>query len=235
MVLTDRRMARAAGHRLVDVVAAALDGGAAAVVLREKDLPGPERCRLARRVQGLAGSAGVALLIAGDVDLAREVGADGVHLASTDPWPVDAAGDPPRGRAAGTAGRLRVGRSCHSPADLQAAARRGRADYVTYSPVFATASKPGYGPALGLDGLSAGCRALSGGGAGPALVALGGIGPGGAAPCRAAGADGVAVMGAVMRAADPAGVVRALADEMAATPAGSIAGSAGRAARRSGG
>ena len=92
---------------------------------------------------------------------------------------------------------------------LRAGRRRDWAS--TYSPVFATASKPGYGPALGLDGLAAGCRAVPD----LAVLALGGLGPGRVGACVRAGAAGVAVMGAVMGAGDPAAVVRSLVDELA--------------------
>jgi thiamine-phosphate pyrophosphorylase len=72
------------------------------------------------------------------------------------------------------------------------------ADYVTASPVFVTASKPGYGPPLGLDGLARIVAAARG-----PVIALGGITEGNAAECLAAGACGIAVMGEVMRSAEP--------------------------------
>jgi thiamine-phosphate pyrophosphorylase len=122
------------------------------------------------------------------------VGADGVHLAAAEPWPEAAARE-----------GLVAGRSCHTPSELAAALVEG-ADRATYSPVFATASKPGYGPALGLDGLAAGCRAVPG----LAVLALGGVDPATAGACVEAGAAGVAVMGGIMRAAHPAAAVRAL-------------------------
>lgn len=87
-----------------------------------------------------------------------------------------------------------VGRSCHT--------RVSTADYVTVSPVY---EKPGYGPPLGLEGLARLCRGTS-----VPVFALGGITPENAAACREAGATGVAVMGAVMRADDPAECVRKL-------------------------
>lgn len=90
-----------------------------------------------------------------------------------------------------------VGVSCHSRAEAAAAGAAG-ADYVTLSPVFATASKPGYGPALGPDGLAHAARESP-----LPVIALGGVDPGNVADCLAAGAAGVAVMGAVMRALDP--------------------------------
>jgi thiamine-phosphate pyrophosphorylase len=200
LVLTDRRMAADAGHDLVDVVAAAVDAGAPAVLLREKDLPPADRRDLAVRLR--AATAGAALIVAGDPALARAVGADGVHLAAADPWPC-----------ASAAGLL-VGRSCHTPGELIATATGDVAAYATFSPVFATASKPGYGPALGIDRLAAGCRAVAGVASPLAVYALGGIGPSQAGACLAAGAAGVAVMGAVMRADDPHGIVRSMICEL---------------------
>jgi thiamine-phosphate pyrophosphorylase len=234
MVLTGRRMADQAGHRLDEVVARVAAAGATAVVLREKDLGDGERRALAERLRAVTAESDVALVVAGDPELAVAVGADGVHVAADGPWLDDRTR---RALRAAAPGRPVVGRSCHTPSELQAAAQRGRADYVTYSPVFATPSKPGHGPAIGLDGLSGGRLAVDGAG-GPlrsvagrlrrsylgaataaplgrvGLVALGGIGPGRAGACRRAGADGVALMGEVMRAADPGAVMAQVAAEM---------------------
>lgn len=187
LVLTDRHQAARAGRSLVATLADAADGGPVDVVLREKDLPRHERARLATDLADRLRPRGGRVLVASDAPMAHHVGADGVHLAEADPWP-----DLPLDV---------VGRSCHQPADLEAAAAHG-ATYATYSPVFVTASKPGYGPVVGLDGLARACRRAK-----LAVVALGGIDPSSTAACRAAGAVGVAVMGAVMAAADPAGVV----------------------------
>ncbi len=203
VVLTDRTQAAAAGRRLHDTVAAALDGGAGAVLLRDKDLPAAERRAVAADLRALTARHRAGLIVASDPGLARQVGADGLHLAADDPWP---AGIPPPPGG--------VGRSCHTVADLVVAGTHGAA-WVTYSPVHLTDSKPGHGPALGPEGLAAGCRAV------PDLpvLALGGIGPGRARACVDAGAAGVALMGAVMGADDPSAVVRAVVDEVAADPA----------------
>ena len=195
VVVTDRAIAAAAGRPLDVVVAAALDGGAGAVLLRDKDLAAGERRLLAEHLRSLTAATGAELWVAGDADLAAAVGAEAVHLAAADPWPDAVDG-------------LRRGRSCHSPGELQAAERAG-ADRATYSPVFTTASKPGYGPPLGLDGLAAGCRVVPG----LAVVALGGIGPGRARAGIEAGAAAVALMGAVRGAQVPATVGRSVADE----------------------
>ena len=115
---------------------------------------------------------------------------------------VAALSPPGRGDALGSACQL-LGVSGHSLADLRAASAAG-ADYATLSPIFSTASKPGYGPALGLENL----RAASA--IGLPVIALGGIGPEQASACIEAGAAGIAVMGAIMRADDPAAVTRKL-------------------------
>lgn len=189
ILFTDRRQA---ARPLVDVVAAAVDGGARLVVLREKDLPGAERAALARRLHALLAPVDGRLLCAG-----RQSGPDGLHLAADDPLP------PGAGRGAGAHGAGLIGRSCHDAAELARAADEG-VDYVTLSPVFETVSKPGYGPALGPQVFARSAAPLP-------VYALGGVDtPERAYACTVAGAAGVAVMGAVMRADDPASVVAEL-------------------------
>jgi len=169
LVLTDRT--QAAGP-LVSTVAAAVDAGARAVVLREKDLPDAERDELAAELAAVLAPVGGLLVRAGPA------GAPAVHLAAADPLPD------PRPDL--------VGRSCHSAAELARAQAEG-CDWVMLSPVYPTSSKPGYGPALGPAGLAALVRP------GLPTFALGGVQPHDVAACRAAGAYGVAVMGPVMR------------------------------------
>lgn len=115
--------------------------------------------------------------------------AHGLHLA---------AGQPPP-----TTGPW--GRSCHAPEELSRAAGDGAA-WATLSPWAATASKPGHGPPVPREWYAE---------APLPVLALGGVRPGAATEARAAGAHGVAVMGAVMRAEDPAAVVTALLEEVA--------------------
>ncbi|MFC0503480.1 thiamine phosphate synthase [Micromonospora costi] len=174
VLLTDRWQAR---RPLVDVVAAAVAGGVRWVVLREKDLPRAERAALAADLRPILAGVGGTLVVAGPDPL----GGDAVHLPSAGPYP------PPRLGL--------VGRSCHDATEL---ARVSTEDYVTLSPVYPTRTKPGYGPPLGTDGLAA----LVASSPVPAL-ALGGIEtPDQVAACVTAGAVGVAVLGAVMRADD---------------------------------
>ena len=184
-MLTDRR---ASTRPLRDVVRAAVDGGASAVVLREKDLPDLERRRLADELRPLLEAVGGLLVLAGSA-LRSAGGAEALHLSATEPLPA------PRPAL--------LGRSCHDGDEVRRAATEG-CDWVTVSPVHLTASKPGYGPALGPAGLA---QLVQGA---PPVFALGGIDPGRARECVDAGAYGVAVMGSVMRAEHPDAEVAAL-------------------------
>ncbi|WP_432977264.1 thiamine phosphate synthase [Dactylosporangium sp. CA-233914] len=97
-------------------------------------------------------------------------------------------------------------RKCHGLDELLAAATDDTAEYVTLSPIFATRSKPGYGPPLGLAALGRMAMAAPVG-----VYALGGVDtPARVRDCLDEGAAGVAVMGAVMRAEDPARLVKEL-------------------------
>lgn len=196
LVLTDRRQAAAAGRDLVETVALAAAAGAPAIVLREKDLGAADRARLAAQLAQITGHCGADLLIASDGRLAAAVGARGVHLAAAED--LERPGPP-----------LVVGRSCHGAREVRRAVAAGT-DYVTVSPVAATASKPGYGPALGLDGVAS---LVAEAGSVPVL-ALGGVTPAAVPDLCAAGVHGVAVMGAVMRASDPGATVHRLLDRL---------------------
>ncbi|MEV0000950.1 thiamine phosphate synthase [Micromonospora sp. NPDC050980] len=175
MVLTDRRAVQGA---LVEVVAGAVGGGVRWVVLREKDLPRAERLALAVELRAILADVDGTLVVAGPDPL----DGDAVHLPAAGPYPPPAAG--------------LVGRSCHDTAEL---ARLTTEHYVTLSPVYETRTKPGYGPALRPAGLAALAKASP-----VPVLALGGIAtPAHISACVRAGASGVAVLGAIMRAGDP--------------------------------
>jgi thiamine-phosphate pyrophosphorylase len=184
LVISDRGQAR---RPLIEVAEAVFAGGVRWFSLREKDLPPAERRRLLARLVELGHRHGAVVSVHEDVEAVIAVGAHGVHLPS--------GGDPRAARARLT--RALIGASAHSLAEAAEQLIAG-ADYVTVSPIFLSASKPGYGPALGLDGLAR----IVAGVPGPVL-ALGGINAANAAMCRAAGAAGIAVMGEIMRADDP--------------------------------
>ncbi len=185
-VLTDRTQLPG-GRHLEDVIERCVESGAGAVVVRELDLPASQRVALVAHTAATG-----ALTVS-----ARQLlpGADGIHLAAGQRAPEDAP--------------ALVGRSCHSCSEVRRAAGAGTA-YLTISPVAATSSKPGYGPAIGTEGVR---RAVEAAGTTPVL-ALGGIDPTLAGAARQAGAHGIAVMGEVMRADDPGAVVRRLLAEV---------------------
>ena len=188
LVISDRSQAC---RPLEEIAEAALAGGCRWFSLREKDLPPAERRAMLAAFVALARRYGAAIGIHEDIEAAIAAGAGALHL------PSGASPEAARERLPGAL----IGASAHSAEEAAALLEAG-ADYVTVSPVFVSASKPGYGPALGLEGLAN----IVAHAPGP-VVALGGITAENAQLCLSAGARGVAVMGGVMRAADPQATV----------------------------
>lgn len=192
LLVTDRRQAR---RPLAAVVAAALGAGCRWVSLREKDLPEDEQIVLARQLLSKARAAGARLLLHGEASLAKRAGTDGVHL----PAGADAAA------ARTLLGRDKlVGVSIHTVTEAEAIDPRC-VDYALAGPAFETPSKPGYGPEIGRKGFFDIARAAP-----VPVLAIGGINASRIAELIAAGAAGIAVMGGIMRAADPAGAASGL-------------------------
>ena len=135
-----------------------------------------------------------ALVVVDDrMDVALAAGAAGVHLGARDLPVADVRRVAPD---------LLIGVTCRSRVDV-VAARAAGADYAGFGPVFATASKAGLSEPLGVAAVSAAKGVLP-------LVAIGGIDATGAASARAAGAHGVAVIGAIWRRHDPLVAAREL-------------------------
>jgi thiamine-phosphate pyrophosphorylase len=185
LLITDRRQVRGS---IIGIAAAAFAAGCRWVSLREKDLPATEQTALLHELLHRAKPYGARVTLHGDPALARDAKAQGVHLAA--------------GSNAEAARQLLgkdalIGLSIHS-ADEARAVDPASVDYVIAGPVFATESKPGYGPALGTEGLAAIIKSSP-----VPVIAIGGITAQTAPDCLAAGAAGIAIMGGVMRAADP--------------------------------
>ncbi len=187
-VITDRGQTR--GRPLEAVLDAALQGGARAVQLREKDLSDRELYELARRLLPLVQSRDAALLVNDRIDLALALPLDGVHLARTSLPPTEAR------RLLGP--RRLIGVSCHTPQEANEA-KGGDADFIVFGPLFSTPSKSAYGPPVGLDQLREIRRQFP-----RAILGIGGITAANAAEVISSGAEGVAAMSAVMAADDPA-------------------------------
>jgi thiamine-phosphate pyrophosphorylase len=96
-----------------------------------------------------------------------------------------------------------IGLSAHNIADVTNAKIAG-ADYVTLSPIHQSASKPDYGPALGITAIARAAQI------GIPVLALGGMVAENVAAAREAGAAGIAVMGEIMRADDPTPAIKSL-------------------------
>lgn len=184
--------------RLPDVVAAALRGGVTAVQLRAKSATTLELLELARALKEVCDAAGVPCLVNDRVDVALAAEAAGAHvghIGEEDLSPKDAR------RLLGPAAI--VGVSVGTPQEAQLATSQG-ASYVSAGPMFATSTKSNAGPAAGealLRAVRAATRAP--------LVVIGGITPEHSAALYAAGADGVCVGAAIIRAADPEAAARA--------------------------
>ena len=184
------------GRAVVDVVRAALRGGAPAIQLRMKDAPAREMTELARAFLAETRAAGALLFVNDRVDVALAAGAHGAHVGQDD-LPVAAArGIAPPGFLLGVSAET---------AELARAAEADGADYVGVGPVYATGSKADAGDAVGVERIAEVAAAVR-----IPVVAIGGISIANAPPILRAGATGVAVISAVMRAEDPEAAARAL-------------------------
>lgn len=186
-LVTDRDLAK--GRSTEDIVRAAVAGGVSVVQLREKAASTRSFIEQALAIFPFLKDHGVPLIINDRVDVALAVGADGVHLGQSD-MPLAMA------RAILGPGKI-IGISAECLADAVEASRGG-ADYIGVSPIFATPTKTDTAQPLGLEGLARIRRSVN-----LPLVAIGGIGPANAAAVLRAGADGLAVVSAIVSAADP--------------------------------
>lgn len=177
----------------VRAAAIAAAGPAVALHARNRAAAGADLARVASRLVALARPAEAAVFVNGRPDIAAATGAQGVQLAAADLAPADARRMLPSGW---------IGRSVHSAAEAAAAVAEG-ADYLLVGNVYATSSHPGRRPA-GLELVRA-AAAL-----GAPVIAIGGVDASRATELRDAGAWGVAAIGALWRASDPAAAALAL-------------------------
>ena len=180
--ITDRY--QCAPTPLTEVVSELFVAGVLAIQLREKDLSSTELIHLAQPIVELCRSYKAKLFINTNASVAHNIGAEGVHL----PASAESVGSV----KAQVGDDFYVGCSVHSIDAAQKRESEG-ADFLTYSPIYPTASKPGYGPAIGVESLTEMASRVK-----LPVFALGGITPGRVPKCLAAGAFGVAVMSGVM-------------------------------------
>ena len=182
------------GSGVDEAAAALLAGGARLVQLRAKDVADGALLAAVKRALAVVRAGGGALIVNDRADVAFIAGADGVHVGQDDLPPAECR------RLLGE--QALVGRSTHGIEQLRAAAREP-VDYVAFGPVFATATKANPDPVVGLEGLREARRHTA-----LPLVAIGGITRANAAAVVAAGADGVAAIGDILRAGGVAQAVR---------------------------
>lgn len=194
--ITDRRVS---GLSHAGQVARLCEGGARLVQLREKHLPPREFFREALEALRVARSFGAKVVVNDRADVALASGADGVHLGQDDM--------PPGAARALLGEEALVGFSTHGVEQAVAAATLP-VDYIAVGPVYATSSKQNPDPVVGLEGVR---RVRESTGRVP-LVAIGGITAENARAVLEAGADSVAVIGALLLGADPAEITRRTRD-----------------------
>ena len=192
--VTDRAWA-ADEDALMDQIAAAIDGGAGIVQLREKHLDHDAFLKEAQRFVALCREKGVVSIINDAVDIAAAVGADGVHVGQS---------DLAAGRAREVLGPDKlIGVSAHSVEEALAAQAAG-ADYLGVGAAFVTGTKADAAP-ISRDTIRAITAAVD-----IPVVAIGGISRDNITELAGCGLDGVAVVSALFAQKD----VKAAAKEL---------------------
>lgn len=186
-LVTDSGMCR--GRSLCEMVSEAVAGGVTMVQLREKSASTRQFVELARALHSLLADRNVPLIVNDRIDVALASGAEGVHIGQSD-MPCDIARRL-MGRDA------IVGLSVESLDDV-VAANALDVDYIGVSPVFSTPTKMDTASPFGLEGLSRAAKLSC-----HPCVAIGGVNAANAAEVIKAGADGLAVVSAIMAAEDP--------------------------------
>lgn len=186
-LVTDRCLA---GNRsLAWIVDQAIQGGVTMVQLREKETTTRNFLAQAQALIGLLRPQGIPLIINDRVDIALAVDADGVHVGQTDmPW---------RALRKLLGPEKIIGLSIENEEQAREA-NQMEIDYIGLSPIFSTSTKTDTAPPLGLVGIQK-IRAISR----HPIVAIGGISLNNASAVIEAGADGIAVVSAIIAAEEP--------------------------------
>lgn len=192
-LVTDGALAGPRG--VAEVVARAVAGGVTMVQLREKTASTRAFVAEATALRNLLQPLDIPLIINDRADVALAIGADGVHVGQDDMEVATLRRILPPS--------MLIGLSITCDADLDRTDAEA-ADYLGIGPIFPQATKADGAKPLGLAGFAR-LRARTG----KPVLAIGGIVPGNAASVRQAGADGLAVVSAIMAAPDPEAAARA--------------------------
>ena len=193
-VITDETIGGGRSHAAI--ARQAVSGGADIIQLRDKNRSCAELIPVGREIAAITRNAGAVFIVNDRLDTAIACGADGVHLGQDDIRVSTARQLAPPGFVIGVS----VG-----TVDEAVEAEREGADYLALSPTFSTASKDDAGPGYGLDRLREIRRAVS-----IPVIAIGGINRQNVQDVIAAGADGIAVISAVVASPDIMAAAREL-------------------------
>jgi thiamine-phosphate pyrophosphorylase len=194
-LVTDRGLSR--GRSLVDVVSAAVQGGVTMVQLREKDASTREFLAEALALKTLLKPLGVPLIINDRVDIAQAIDADGVHVGQSD-MPVEIV------RHLIGPEKI-IGLSITNQTQIEREDAK-RSDYLGIGPLYLQTTKANASTPLGVEGFRA-LRALSF----KPVMAIGGLNATNSAAVLEAGADGLAIVSAIVGADDPKAAAAAVA------------------------
>jgi thiamine-phosphate pyrophosphorylase len=194
-VITDEAIAGGRSH--AEIARLAVAGGATVIQLRDKTRSSGELFRIAHELREITRAGGAGFIVNDHPDVALACGACGVHLGQGDTSPASVRMRAPPG--------FIIGVSVGSTREALKAEQDG-ADYLALSPTFSTGSKADAGPGHGCRVLADICRHVS-----IPVIAIGGISPSNIPDVIHAGAEGVAVISAVVARPDIAGAARELA------------------------
>lgn len=186
-LVTDSELA--AGRDLSEIVGSAVAGGVTMVQLREKEACTRDFVSLARKLIETLRPLGIPLIINDRIDVALAVDADGVHIGQSD-MPYETA------RRLLGPGKI-IGLSVETMEQVEQANSLD-VDYIGVSPIFATPTKTDTGRPFGLEGLREAVRLSR-----HPAVGIGGMNARTAADVIDCGADGIAVVSAIISAEDP--------------------------------
>jgi thiamine-phosphate pyrophosphorylase len=192
-VITDEGIAHGLSH--VEIARKVAEGGADIIQLRDKARTGKDLLSIAIQIREIAHASGASFIVNDRLDLALASDADGVHLGHED-LPV------PFARRISPRGFI-IGTSVRTVQEALIAESEG-ADYIALSPIFDTATKSDAGPGNGLQRLKEIKSAIS-----IPVIAIGGINKGNVGQVIGSGADGVAVISAIVGQKD---IVKATAE-----------------------
>ncbi|MGH7889090.1 MAG: thiamine phosphate synthase, partial [Thermodesulfobacteriota bacterium] len=196
-VITDKKLIPRNGF--IETVEKAIRGGAKIVQLREKDTPEEKIIRLGKVLLKITRKYGVPLIINDSPELAKEIGADGVHLGEYDP-PVSEARKLLGNEAI-------IGVSCYGKIERGIQAEKDGASYAAFGTPFFTPTKPDrkVTPFEVLRKAMEKIRKMP-------IFAIGGINKENAPSVLETGVDGVAVITSVFGSSDPEKAARDLAN-----------------------